>query len=437
MVAIALEDLTKVFPDGTVAVDNLTLDVAQGEFVVLLGPTGCGKTTVLRLIAGLEQASAGHISIGGQLADNLPPRLRGTALVFQDYALYPHLTVAENIAFPLRTAHAGEREVASRVAEAAAALSVTDLLRKSPRQLSGGQRQRVAMARAVARRPFAFLLDEPLSNVDAALRAELRAEIADVARGQGITTVYVTHDQTEAMTLGDRVAVLRRGVLQQVGTPDQVYGDPETLFVAAFVGTPRMNLLQAAVYAERGERLVIDFGAQVIALPWDDPRARLLAEHHTARVTVGLRPEALSPAGDGDGPVLRGVVRLVENHGHELLVYLDTGAVSTAPEYARLELPDGNLAHAVAEQPPTGHGFRRALAHLIPHRHRVAPPPTARTAYGFYPVYESEAASTGPGDLVVRMPPGQLPRTGTDLALRVDLDQMYLFDPTGSRIRLP
>jgi len=261
MSAIALSGVTKVFGSGTAAVDGVDLVVDEGEFVALLGPTGCGKTTILRIVAGLEVASGGSVSIDGRPVDHLPVRERHVAMVFQDFALYPHLTVAENIAFPLRTeASPDDTTVSARVGEVARLVGVEDLLRRKPAQLSGGQRQRVAMARAIVRRPVAFLLDEPLSNVDAALRAELRTEIVNVTRALRVGTLYVTHDQTEAMTMADRIAVMRQGRIEQVGTPSEIYADPHRLFVAAFVGTPRTSLLQAAVYRRPGTEAVLDLG---------------------------------------------------------------------------------------------------------------------------------------------------------------------------------
>ncbi len=327
MVAIATERLTKVFDDGTVAVDGLSLRATAGEFLVLLGPTGCGKSTILRLIAGLETATSGHVLIDDRVVDHLAARERRVAMVFQDYALYPHLTVAQNIGFPLRVRHEAGTDIALRVAEVAEQLGIADLLRRLPGVLSGGERQRVAMARAIVRRPHAFLLDEPLSNLDAGLRAELRSDVAALARRIGVTTVYVTHDQGEAMTMADRVAVLRRGVLQQVGTPREVYDDPGTLFVAAFLGTPRTNLLEGAIYADAG-KVVVDLGSQVLVLPPDDPLRTL----HTERVTLALRADAMTPVGPAGTawPVLRGTVRAVEHLGHEALVRLDAGTLPTS-----------------------------------------------------------------------------------------------------------
>jgi multiple sugar transport system ATP-binding protein len=442
VVAIATERLTKVFEDGTVAVDGVSMDIASGEFVVLLGPTGCGKSTMLRLVAGLERPTHGHVRINGEIVDNLGASERGVAMVFQDYALYPHLTVAQNIGFPLRMQPPPGVDIAARVAEVAAYLGITALLRKLTTNLSGGQRQRVAMARAIVRKPQVFLLDEPLSNIDAGLRAELRAEVAALSRRLGVTTLYVTHDQTEAMTMADRVALLRRGVLQQFGPPQEVYRDPATLFVAAFVGTPRTNLLEGAVYANDGAAPVIDLGAQVLRLDPLDARVAALAAHHTERITVALRADALRPVpADTPGSTLHGTVRLVENLGHEALVHLDTGALRTSVEQSRLELPDTgqHLSDMVADDPPVGSPLRDTLSRMLPggHTRPAGPPPTARTEYGFYPVYDPELPlEVPPGDLVLRVPAPDLPRAGEPMTVAVDLDQILLFDRAGNRIRL-
>ena len=440
MVSIATDRLTKVFDDATVAVDDVSIEIASGEFVALLGPTGCGKSTILRLVAGLEDPTSGHVLLDGRVVDATSVRDRQVAMVFQDYALYPHFTVAQNIGFPLRIGSGPVPEGAARVLEVAEQLGITDLLRRMPGNLSGGQRQRVAMARAIVRNPAAFLLDEPLSNLDSGLRAELRAEIAALARRLEVTTLYVTHDQVEAMTMADRVAVLRRGVLQQIGPPGEVYGDPSTVFVAAFLGTPRTNLFQGAVYADSG-RLMVDLGTQQIEFPTDDPRFARLAQWHTARVTVALRADALSPvpAATG-GPVLRGTVRFVENLGHEALVHLDTGSVPTSVAESRLEHPDTgqHLSDLLAEEPPVGHPLRQSLARFRSHARPTEPPATARTEYGFYPVYDPDLSdeSSAAADLVVRVPALPLPRAGEPMAFAVDLDQLHLFDRAGDRIRL-
>lgn len=442
MVSIATDRLTKMFPDGTVAVDGVSIDVGSGEFVALLGPTGCGKSTILRLVAGLEEPTSGRVLIDGEPVTTDAGRARRLSMVFQDYALYPHLTVAENIGFPLTTGSGSTTGVTARVAEVAEHFGITGLLRRKPGQLSGGQRQRVAMARAMVGDSRAFLLDEPLSNVDAGLRAELRAEVAALARRLAMTTLYVTHDQVEAMTMADRVAVLRRGVLQQIGPPDEVYRDPRTLFVAAFLGTPRANLLQAAIYAT-DDGVLFDLGSQLIEVPPDDPRVPPLRERHTDRVTLALRPDALTPTvapETSSTPVLRGVVRLVENLGHEALVHVTTGTVPTPATQARLEHPDisHHLSELLADDLPAGHPLRDRLARMIPHPRPAQPPATARTEYGFYPVYDPELGDEPPvgGELVVRVPAPVLPRTGESIVLAVDLDQLMLFDGSGDRIRL-
>jgi multiple sugar transport system ATP-binding protein len=444
--AIATERLTKIFEDGTVAVNEVSIEAASGEFLVLLGPTGCGKSTILRLIAGLEHPTHGHVRINGEIVDHLTAGQRRTAMVFQDYALYPHLTVAQNIGFPLRMNAPPGLDANVRVAEVAEQLGVTSLLRRFPAQISGGQRQRVAMARAIVRQPQVFLLDEPLSNLDAGLRSELRSDVAALSRRLGVTTLYVTHDQIEAMTMADRVAVLRRGILQQVGPPEQVYGDPATVFVAAFLGTPRTNLLLGAVYAQ-DDRVVVDLGSQILELSPDDRRTAALAAHHGDRVTVALRADALRPvpeAGPGTalpGTALRGTVRLVENLGHEALVHVDTGAVPTSTEVSQLEHPDTGhpLSAVVGEDPPPGHPIRDTLSRMIPHHRAAETRPTARTRYGFYPVYDAELPGepAPAGDVVLRVPAPVLPRVGESLTLAVDLERLLLFDRSGDRIRLP
>jgi multiple sugar transport system ATP-binding protein len=302
------------------------------------------------------------------------------------------------------------------------------------------------MARAIVRRPKAFLLDEPLSNVDAAVRAELRTEIVRLTKALGVATIYVTHDQTEAMTMADRIAVMRRGRIEQIGPPSEIYSDPHRVFVAAFVGTPRTSLLQAAVYHRPGTEAILDLGEQAISLPWSDPRAPVLAAHHTARVTVGIRPEALRMVDPGTaGMTLRGKVVHTEHLGNEVIVVVDIGGVPTATGLSQLELPDkpGALADAVAEEAPAHHGvdaLRGTLARLVPHPHAAPPPATARTPYGFYPVYEPDDQPNLPalgGTIAVRVAlPAPIPRLRDMLTLAVDLDQVFLFDHAGDRIRL-
>jgi multiple sugar transport system ATP-binding protein len=326
---VSLKDVTKVWPDGTIAVNNVSLDVQDGEFLVLLGPSGCGKSTILRMIAGLEDPTEGDILLNGDPVLELAPRDRSIAMVFQDFALYPHMSVNDNIGFPLRLSGVETSTRTDRVGDVAAALGIGDVLARKPSQLSGGQRQRVAMGRAIVRRPGLFLMDEPLSNLDSGLRAELRAEITGLTRELGVTTMYVTHDQAEALTMADRVAIMRRGILQDVGTPTEVYGRPATLYVAAFLGSPRMNLLEASVYVHLDQYIALNFGEQALYLPWNDIRARAVAHYHGERIVVGLRAEALTPvAPEVQGDVLRGRIRYLEHHGHESLAFLDIGATA-------------------------------------------------------------------------------------------------------------
>ncbi|WJK40376.1 ABC transporter ATP-binding protein [Solwaraspora sp. WMMA2056] len=436
VVAIAADRLTKVFDDGTVAVDGVSFAIEPGQFMVLLGPTGCGKSTILRLVAGLETPTSGHVLIDGEIADHWSAQRRQVAMVFQDYALYPHLTVAQNIVFPLRMGHGSVSE--QRIRAVAAELGIAEQLHRSPTVLSGGQRQRVAMARAIIREPKAFLLDEPLSNLDVGLRAQLRADVTGLARRHGVTTVYVTHDQTEALTMADQLAVLRRGRLQQAGPPAQVYGDPVNLFVAAFLGTPRTSLLQGAVYAEP-DRIVVDLGGQTLDLPVDDPRVAGLAAHHTERAVVALRADAVRLVAAGDTATLRGTVRAVENLGHEALVRVTTGGLPGAAAQSQLDLPDPDvrLAELLAEDPPPRQ-LRQTIGRIIPQQRRREPPATARTEYGFYPVYEPDPAGpdTDDSDLVVRVPMPASARPGDSVTVAVDLDRLLLFDHSGDRIRL-
>jgi multiple sugar transport system ATP-binding protein len=442
--AIVTEGLTKIFSDGTVAIDDLNLTVESGEFLVVLGPTGCGKSTLLRLVAGLDEPTRGRILLDGTPAENISARDRNVAMVFQDYVLYPHLTVAQNIGFPLRAMKAEHGDVAARVAEAARNVGIADLLNRFPSYLSGGQQQRVAMARAIVRRPRIFLLDEPLSNVDAGVRAELRGEIVSLSKRLGVTSLYVTHDQHEAMSMADRVAVLRRGVLQQVGPPAEVYADPQTIFVAAFLGTPRTNLLEGAIYADPG-RIVVDLGAQVLELPPNDPRRESFARHHTERVTVALRTDALTPVGPNwSGALLRGEVRLVENLGHEAIVHLDTGGVRTSTQASRLEMPEpGRLAQgagwsaaAGAGEPAPAASLRDRLSWLIPQPHHQD---SGRLPYGLQPAYDLDSPGdpVPTGEILLRVPATERPSRGDSLTLSVNLDRMLLFDRKGQRIRVP
>ena len=296
MAEITLDSLTKVYSDGTKAVTDMDLDVAAGEFVVFVGPSGCGKTTALRMIAGLEGITSGEVRIDGQVVNDLPPKDRDIAMVFQNYALYPHMNAAKNMGFALKMRGLSKDEIDRRVREAARILGLTDSLDKKPRTLSGGQRQRVAMGRAIVRNPQAFLMDEPLSNLDAKLRVEMRAEIARIQRDLGVTTIYVTHDQTEAMTMGDRVAVMRNGFMQQVAAPKVLYDRPRNLFVAEFIGSPAMNVVLAELEHSDGDAWVA-FGGQRLRLdPATVENHPGLGAYDGRQVVVGIRPEDMEDA---------------------------------------------------------------------------------------------------------------------------------------------
>ncbi|MGN6380856.1 MAG: ABC transporter ATP-binding protein [Gaiellales bacterium] len=326
---ISLESVTKHFPGGVVAVDALSLEVEPGEFMVLVGPSGCGKTTALRMVAGLEPVTSGQIRISDRVVTKLPPRDRDVAMVFQNYALYAHMSVRGNMAFGLKMARLPKAEINRRVDEAAAMLGLVDLLNRKPKQLSGGQRQRVAMGRAIVREPSAFLMDEPLSNLDAKLRVEMRGEIIRVQRRIAAPTLYVTHDQTEAMTMGDRVAILRDGVLQQLGTPDEIYDRPVNVFVAGFIGSPSMNLIDAQL-----DGTAATFGNSRLELPPRVLEARPgLAAYAGRPIRLGMRPEDFTAAASGG---LALTTNRVESLGSELVAYLDSGVPDTEIT-ARLE----------------------------------------------------------------------------------------------------
>jgi multiple sugar transport system ATP-binding protein len=321
MSTIELDGVSKRDADGTLAVDDVSLRIEDGEFVILVGPSGCGKSTTLRMIAGLEEITDGELRIAGAVVNDQPAKDRDLAMVFQSYALYPHMTVAKNMGFALKLSGVDRREIERKVREAAEMLDLTDQLDRRPAQLSGGQRQRVAMGRAIVRDPKAFLMDEPLSNLDAKLRVEMRASIARLQQQLGTTTVYVTHDQTEAMTLGDRVAVMRDGVLQQVASPHELYERPVNAFVAGFIGSPSMNFFAAD---SDGEHLLLPFGA--VALP--DRLRQALAGAGPAGVQAGLRPEAFEDAalvGDRPGHRFDADVELVESLGSDIYVHLAVG----------------------------------------------------------------------------------------------------------------
>ena len=330
MAEIELQQLTKVYPDGTRAVKELDLQIADGEFVILVGPSGCGKTTALRMVAGLEPITSGQVQIGGRVVNNLPPKNRDVAMVFQNYALYPHMSAYKNMAFGLKMRNLDKREIGRRVNDAARVLGLEDVLSKKPRTLSGGQRQRVAMGRAIVREPLAFLMDEPLSNLDAKLRVEMRAEIARIQRDLEVTTIYVTHDQVEAMTLGDRVAVMRDGVLQQVDRPQGLYDRPANLFVAEFIGSPAMNLVGADIVRSDGD-FSIQFGENRLRLDDQTLAERpALPTFEGKRVIVGIRPDDLEDAsivtGAPDDRRFSAIVDIREDMGSEVFVHFAVDA---------------------------------------------------------------------------------------------------------------
>jgi multiple sugar transport system ATP-binding protein len=329
MADVQFNEVDKVYDNGFHAVHDLSIDVADGEFLVLVGPSGCGKTTALRMVAGLEEISDGTVSIGGKVVNELTPKERDIAMVFQNYALYPHLSVAENIAFGLRLRKTPKHDINERVQWAARMLDLTPYLTRRPKQLSGGQRQRVAMGRAIVRQPQVFLMDEPLSNLDAKLRVQMRADIAKLQREIGTTTIYVTHDQVEAMTMGDRVAVMNHGVLQQVATPQRLYDEPENLFVAGFIGTPPMNLLEGRVEAQNGSAAVL-LGDQRLELP-DDVLSRYpkLRGFDGRDLVFGTRPANLHPAGERpDLPAIEAELELLEALGSETMAHFRVEAAS-------------------------------------------------------------------------------------------------------------
>jgi multiple sugar transport system ATP-binding protein len=398
MPAIELENLTRVYASGVTAVDRLTLDVADGEFVVLVGPSGCGKTTALRMVAGLEPVTSGTVSIGGHVVNDVSPRRRDVAMVFQNYALYPHLTVYENIGFALENAGVPKAERDRRVRAAAASLGLSGLLRRKPRHLSGGQRQRVAMGRAIVRDPAVFLMDEPLSNLDAKLRVWMRSEVLRVHKSIGAATLYVTHDQVEAMTMGDRIAVLNAGVLQQYGQPEELYTRPVNLFVARFIGTPEMNLYEAAV--DESGALVL--GSQRVSLgeltSAQPPFTAGNPGTPGQPVIVGVRPEDLTPCPDGTPGALTVDVRAVERLGSELHAYF---AIDARPASGPAAVP-----------------LSRGPAGAVP-LSRV--PRTAADADAGLP----GAAHNG----VARLDPRVAVRPGARVTLRVDPGRLYFFDP--------
>ena len=387
MADITLDKVSKRFPDGFEAVKQMDLDIKDGEFMILVGPSGCGKSTALRMIAGLEDISDGSLKIGGEVVNDRAPKDRDIAMVFQNYALYPHMTVRQNMEFPLRLADVPDEEIRTKVEETAKILDLDEHLDRKPANLSGGQRQRVAMGRAIVRDPSAFLMDEPLSNLDAKLRVQMRTEVSRIQADLGTTTVYVTHDQTEAMTLGDRVAVMRAGVLQQVGSPAELYADPKNLFVAGFIGSPAMNFMAATL---EGGRVKMPFGEIPL------PEELQSVGSRSGTVVAGIRPESFEDAhlvGDAKerGTTFRSTIDLVESMGSEQYAYF-------------------KLEHEGVESDEL-----RELAE------------DAGT---------TEVPSSGEGNVVARLDAASQVRRGQEAELWVDSTKLHLFDPeTGASLK--
>jgi multiple sugar transport system ATP-binding protein len=392
MAAITLQGLSKVYGDGTEAVRRLDLEIGDGEFVVLVGPSGCGKTTALRMVAGLEEITSGEVLVGDRVVNDLPPKDRDIAMVFQNYALYPHMTAYGNIAFGLKMRNFRREEIDRRVRDASRVLGLDEVLEKKPRTLSGGQRQRVAMGRAIVREPQAFLMDEPLSNLDSKLRVEMRAEITRIQRDLEVTTMYVTHDQTEAMTLGDRVAVLNRGVLQQLASPQVLYDAPINLFVAEFIGSPAMNLAEAELVRRDGQ-MIVRFGeGQELVVPPAVLDARPgLTQFEGKPVVLGIRPEDIEDALLVDGPL--------------------DGRTITAALEIREDMGSEVFGHfPVAAPPPIVEAVAEALG-----REAVAA--------------EAEAARRGRRRFVARLDRSTRVREGERVELAVDTRRLHFFDP--------
>jgi multiple sugar transport system ATP-binding protein len=356
LAGVTFDQIGKIYPDGTRAVSDLNLQIGDGEFIVFVGPSGCGKTTALRMVAGLEDISEGVLRIGERVVNHVPSRDRDIAMVFQSYALYPHLSVYENIAFGLKVKRVPKQEIEKRVHDAARVLGLEGFLKRKPRALSGGQRQRVAMGRAIVRQPQAFLMDEPLSNLDAKLRVQMRAEISKLQRDLGVTTIYVTHDQVEAMTMGDRVAVMRKGELLQVASPQELYDRPVNVFVGGFIGSPAMNMVEGTLQRSNGT-LAVAVGGQQIVLDENVLAARPgLRSYEGRSIVLGIRPEHLQDAAiakdTGRGQRLHGNVELREALGSELMIHLGIDARPAITDDVRELAEDvGDVATQGLEQP--------------------------------------------------------------------------------------
>ncbi|MFE9138905.1 ABC transporter ATP-binding protein [Streptomyces sp. NPDC007355] len=425
---ITLHNVAKTYPGGQSALRQVSLTVTAGEFLVLLGPSGCGKSTLLRMIAGLETITEGELHLDGTLANDLDPSERDTAMIFQSFALYPNMTAAENIAFPLAVQKQDPAQVSQHVESAAHALGISHLLERRPHRLSGGERQRVAMGRATVRQPSVFLLDEPLSSLDARLRTRLRLEILSTVRKSGATTIYVTHDQSEAMALGDRVAVLRDGILQQVDTPQGLYSLPANAFVASFVGTPRISLIHGTVYAPIDGAMAISLGAQQLNLPMPLSRDhQMLRVMQGSPLLIGLRPEAVriaerTQAGPFERP-LTGIVEHVEFQGHETLLHLTVGGqAADVPDQSVPEPPLRPIRRSTS-------GLARQLvqrASKLLSRQRRTPGP--------YHAPTPTTPTRSRGELVVRANTGSFHQRGQHLPLLVDVCNLFVFDARGERV---
>ena len=400
MAQITLDNVTKVYPDGTEAVTSLNLAVPDGKLMVLVGPSGCGKTTALRMVAGLEEITGGTIRIGDRVINDVPPRDRDIAMVFQNYALYPHMTVYQNMALSLKVRKVSKREIRKRVDEAARILGLADLLQRKPKALSGGQRQRVAMGRAIVRNPAAYLMDEPLSNLDAKLRVEMRSEISRLQQDLQVTTIYVTHDQTEALTLGDQVAVMRKGLLQQVAAPKELYTRPANLFVAGFIGSPAMNLVEATMVVRDGDWYV-SFAGFELRLPEEVRASRpALATFENRKLILGIRPEDMEDASivTGFDPAarMRVVANLREETGSDAFVHFEVDAPPVVTEETKEVAADRDAA--LAEQ-------------------------------------LSRDAHANRSRFVARVSPRTRARSGEPLELSVETRHLHFFDPeTGNAV---